>query len=232
MTYREEDIKDLVRHILLKTLRSKENSGRKAVTAEEITALEPGSTLAVEAGTLITPMARETAMARHITLQETQAGPAATAAMRKTVAIGADHGGFEIKEMLKPYIKELGFEPLDMGTHSKEAVDYPDIAYAVAEQVANGAAFRGIVIDAAGIGSCMAANKVPGVRAAMCYDEATAVNSRKHNDANVLSLGSGLLGPTLIKQIVKTWLTGEFEGGRHQKRIDKIIAIERRYSKV
>jgi ribose 5-phosphate isomerase B len=147
------------------------------------------------------------------------------------VAIGADHGGFELKEALKKYLAELGYEAVDCGTNSKEAVDYPDFAYAVAQMVAQGKVFRGIMIDGAGIGSCMAANKVPGVRAAMCYDHATAVNSREHNDANLLTLGAGLIGENLAKQIVKTWLETEFGGGRHARRVDKIVQIEKLYLK-
>jgi ribose 5-phosphate isomerase B len=154
------------------------------------------------------------------------------ASPQKTVAIASDHGGFAMKEMLRSYIAELGYTVTDCGTtDSKTAVDYPDLALAVALQVIEGKAWRGIVVDGAGIGSCMAANKIPGVRAALCYDYATAVNSREHNDANVLTLGAGLIGDNLAKQIVKTWLATEFGGGRHQKRIDKIIAIENRYMK-
>jgi ribose 5-phosphate isomerase B len=150
----------------------------------------------------------------------------------KTVAIASDHGGFTMKEMLKAYVMELGYTVIDCGTSdSKTAVDYPDLALAVALQVKEGKAWRGIVVDGAGIGSCMAANKVPGVRAALCYDYATAVNSREHNDANLLTLGAGLIGDNLAKQIVNTWLATEFGGGRHQKRIDKIIAIENRFMK-
>lgn len=144
----------------------------------------------------------------------------------KVVAIGADHGGFALKGELKLYLQGNGYEMLDLGTHSTEAVDYPDLAEAVARKVASGEAWRGIMIDGAGIGSCMAANKIPGVRAAMCYDYATAVNSREHNDANVLTLGAGLIGPALAKQIANTWLLTEFGGGRHAKRVEKIIALE------
>ncbi|MBW8011482.1 MAG: ribose 5-phosphate isomerase B [Chloroflexi bacterium] len=143
-----------------------------------------------------------------------------------SVAIGADHGGFALKEALKPYLAELGYEVIDCGTHSAESVDYPDLALAVAAKVALGEAWRGIIIDGAGIGSCMAANKVHGVRAAMCYDYATAVNSREHNNANVLSLGAGLIGPNLARQIVEIWLKTEFGGGRHARRVDKIMEIE------
>lgn len=159
------------------------------------------------------------------------AQPAPPAGGKKAVAIGADHGGFELKEALKKYLAELGYEAVDCGTNSKEAVDYPDFAYAVAQMVAQGKVFRGIMIDGAGIGSCMAANKVPGVRAAMCYDHATAVNSREHNDANLLTLGAGLIGENLAKQIVKTWLETEFGGGRHARRVDKIVQIEKLYLK-
>lgn len=148
------------------------------------------------------------------------------------VAISADHGGFNMKEMLKTFLVELGYTVVDCGTNdSKTAVDYPDFALAAAILINEGKAWRGIVIDGAGIGSCMAANKVPGVRAALCYDYATAVNSREHNDANLLTLGAGLIGDNLAKQIVKTWLATEFGGGRHQKRIDKINEIETRFLK-
>lgn len=150
---------------------------------------------------------------------------------QKTVALGADHGGFKMKEMLKAHLTEAGFGVIDCGTHSVQSVDYPDLAFAVAEKVSQGEVCRGIVIDGAGIGSCMTANKVPGVRAAMCYDYATAVNSREHNNANVLTLGAGLLGDNLVKQIVDVWLVTEFGGGRHGKRVDKITAIEKRFLK-
>ena len=150
---------------------------------------------------------------------------------RRAVAIGADHGGVALKEALKPLLEELGYTPVDCGTHSSDPVDYPDVALAVAELVASGRAWRGILIDGAGIGSCMAAKKVPGVRAALCYDQATAVNSREHNDANVLTLGAGLIGATLAGQIVRTWLATDFGGGRHARRVNKIAAIEKRFSK-
>ncbi|MDX9863469.1 MAG: ribose 5-phosphate isomerase B [Anaerolineaceae bacterium] len=149
----------------------------------------------------------------------------------RKVAIANDHGGVDFKNMLKAYLIELGYRVVDFGTSDTKSVDYPDYAYMVAEMVSEGKAWRGIVIDGAGIGSCMAANKVPGVRCAMCYDYATAVNSREHNNANVLSLGAGLLGPALAKQIVKTWLETGFGGGRHAKRVDKIMAIEKKFMK-
>ena len=151
--------------------------------------------------------------------------------MGKVVAIGADHGGFELKEMLKVELRIWGYEFLDMGTHSKDAVDYPDFAHAVAQKVSTGKAWRGIMIDGAGSGSCIVANKVPGVRAGMAYDLSSANNSREHNDTNVLTLGAGLIGQNLAKQIVKTWLTTAFGGDRHQKRIDKITSVEKQYLK-
>jgi ribose 5-phosphate isomerase B len=162
------------------------------------------------------------------------AGPAGTtapAAGGQSVAIGADHGGYALKEALKRYLAELGYGVIDCGTHSAEAVDYPDYAYAVAQLVAEGRAWRGVVVDGAGIGSCMAANKVPGVRAALCHDHATALNSREHNDANVLTLGAGLIGEALARQILKAWLATPFGGGRHARRVAKITAIERRFAR-
>jgi len=150
---------------------------------------------------------------------------------QRSVALGADHGGYPMKEMLKAHLAKTGFQVIDCGTNSTESVDYPDFALAVAELVGQGKAWRGIIVDGAGIGSCMTANKLPGVRAAMCYDYATAVNSREHNDANVLTLGAGLIGEALARQIVDTWLATEFGGGRHARRVDKIIAIENKFMK-
>ena len=152
----------------------------------------------------------------------------AKAATRKVIAIGADHGGFELKRALMVYLTENGYKVDDCGTYSQDSVDYPDFAQAVADKVASGQAWRGIMIDGAGIGSNMAANKVKGVRSAMCYDHATAHNAREHNNANVLCLGAGLLGLNLVKQIVATFLETEFGGGRHARRVDKIMEIEKK----
>jgi ribose 5-phosphate isomerase B len=150
---------------------------------------------------------------------------------KKVVAIGSDHGGFELKEILKPALNELGFDVRDVGCYNKGAVDYPDFAHEVARLVSVGKAWRGIMIDGAGIGSCIVANKLPGVRAGMAYDYSTAVNSREHNDTNVLTLGAGLIGVNLAKQIVKVWLTTEFGGGRHAGRVERITAVEKQYLK-
>ena len=148
--------------------------------------------------------------------------------VKQKVAIGADHGGFDLKENLKKFLFESNYEVIDCGTYNKDAVDYPDLALAVAQKVSKGEAWRGVVIDGAGIGSCMAANKVKGVLAAMCYDHASAVNSREHNNANVLTLGAGLIGTNLASQILETWLKTEFGGGRHERRVTKILEIEQK----
>jgi len=143
------------------------------------------------------------------------------------IAIGADHGGFELKEKLKKDLSEKGHSIEDCGTYSVEAVDYPTYAYAVARLVSDGQCNCGIMINGAGIGSCMAANKVPRVRAAMCYDISTAQNSREHNDANVLTLGAGLIGFELARQIVDIWLSTDCTAERHKKRVAMIGDIEK-----
>jgi ribose 5-phosphate isomerase B len=146
---------------------------------------------------------------------------------RKTIAIGADHGGFQLKTALARYLdEELGWRVVDHGTHSEEAVDYPDIALPVALAVARGEAAYGLLIDGAGIGSTMAANKVRGVRAALCHDERTARNAREHNNANVLALGAGSVQRGLARRIVRIFVETPFAGGRHERRVAKIMAIE------
>lgn len=204
---------------------------RPVITVDDIRAAKPGSVLKIPSGAIVTDVARELAEANQITLEESShLSGAIQATDRAVIAIGSDHGpSFSMKEALKPHLEELGYAVLDCGTHTADAVDYPDIAYAVAKQVTDGAAWRGIIVDGAGIGSCMAANKVPGIRAALCYNQAAAHNSREHNNANVLTLGAGMIGLNLAKQIVETWLKTEFGGGRHQRRVDKIMKIEQRY---
>ncbi len=145
------------------------------------------------------------------------------------IAIGSDHGGFELKETLRRYLEdELGYTVVDVGVHDGASCDYPDYALKVANAVADGSCVRGIMIDGAGIGSSMAANRVPGVLAACCHDVATAINSREHNGANVLTLGSGVVPRGLARQMVRTWLATGFGGGRHERRVKKIIDMERR----
>jgi len=146
----------------------------------------------------------------------------------QVIAIGSDHGGFALKELLKPFIAEMGYKVVDLGTYSDETCDYPDFAYGVARMVSLAQAVRGVMIDAVGIASAMTANKVAGVRAACCTDEFSARSSREHNDANVLTLGGKVLGTELAKAITKIWLETNFGGGRHLKRIAKIEEIEKR----
>ena len=158
------------------------------------------------------------------------AKPAARPAGRseKRVAIGADHGGFPLKEILKRAIADdLGWDVHDCGTYSTDAVDYPDYAAAVAREVASGRCARGIVVDAAGIGSTMAANKVPGARCALCHDDTTTVNAREHNDANVMALGARVVNRGLATRLARLFLTTPFAGGRHERRVQKIMALEK-----
>jgi ribose 5-phosphate isomerase B len=161
-------------------------------------------------------------------LEESEA-PATTKSEGEGIAIGADHGGYPLKERIAFKLKEAGWEVTDCGTDSHESVDYPDFAHAVARKVAEGECRWGIVIDGAGIGSSMVANKVPGVRAALCYDISSARNSREHNHANVLTLGAGLIGEGLAWQIVEEWLATDWGGGRHARRVSKIDSIEKQY---
>lgn len=153
--------------------------------------------------------------------------PAPRAISPRRVAIGSDHGGYPLKEVLRRAIaEEMGWEVSDCGTHSTEAVDYPDFAAAVAREVASGRAARGIVVDAAGIGSTMAANKIAGVRCALCHDDRTVLNSREHNDANVLALGANVVNRGAAVRLARLFLTTEFAGGRHERRVRKIMALE------
>ncbi len=214
---------------------------RPVVTNSDLERIPNGGELSIAADALITPLARDEAARRGISFRlidsKTAIQPggaptrnAAAVADRHIVAVAADHGGFELKEKLKTYIVDWGYEILDLGTKNTDAVDYPDFAVAAAEAVVAGRAWRGVVIDSAGIGSAIAANKVPGARAALCYDLATARNSREHNDANVLTLGAKLISPELAREILAAWLETKFAGGRHARRVDKITAIEARYS--
>ena len=150
---------------------------------------------------------------------------------RRSIAVGADHGGFAMKERIAFKLAEQGWDVSDCGTDSLQSVDYPDFAHAVARLVSDGTCAVGIVIDGAGIGSAMVANKLPGVRAAACYDLSQAANSREHNHANVLTLGAGLVGESLAWQIVETWLATPWAEGRHARRVAQITEVEREYRK-
>ena len=162
-------------------------------------------------------------------VDEALEGAATTSVGHTVVAIGADHGGYALKEKLAFKLRESGVDVLDCGTDGPDAVNYPDLAHAVARAVAEGEANVGIVIDGAGIGSAIAANKVPGVRAALCYDLSSARNSREHNHANVLTLGASLIGDGLAWQIVQEWLSVDWGPGRHARRVEKITELERSY---
>jgi ribose 5-phosphate isomerase B len=188
-----------------------------------------GGELRVPRDSILTPSARDLAQARGVKIVELKKGESLPAASpSETVAIGSDHGGFEMKQKLLPMFEELGLAIHDVGVHeTKVTADYPDIARAVAELVASGRTARGVIIDGAGIGSAMVANKFPGIRAALCYDRATARNSREHNDANVLTLGGRLLSITQAGEVLRTWLSTPFAGGRHAARVDKIKEIDK-----
>lgn len=147
------------------------------------------------------------------------------------IAIGSDHGGYHLKEKIIRFLEENHIQYTDFGTKDTQSVDYPDFALAVAEAVAAGHYDRGILVCGTGIGIGIAANKVPGIRAALCHDTFSARASREHNDANILTLGERVIGPGLALEIVKVWLETEFAGGRHQRRVEKIREIEKKYSK-
>jgi ribose 5-phosphate isomerase B len=202
---------------------------RRVVTAEDV---PPSGELRIPIGAIVTGSARDAAAARGVRLVEVPEDQCSVlAAPAQTIAIGADHGGFVLKEALKPLIESLGLAVRDVGVHDGKPADYPDIAVMVADLVAAGTATRGVLIDGAGIGSSMAANKVPGIRAALCYDKASARNSREHNDSNVLTLGARLLTQTQAEEVLRTWIATPFAGGRHQARVQKIMDIEQRYRK-
>jgi len=213
---------------------------RRVVTVEDVEAARDGE-LRLPADAIVTDRAREVAADRGIKLllegaegaePSTQSRAAdepcepGRTPSRGLVALGSDHAGYELKEYLKRFLTDLGYAVEDLGTHSTESVDYPDFARAVAEAVVAGKASRGIVVDGAGIGSAIAANKIPGARAALCYDRTTARNSREHNDANILTLGARLIAPEQAREIAALWLATPFAAGRHQQRVDKIKALE------
>lgn len=200
---------------------------RTLITEGDIRAAGAGSTLWINPRALVTPLAADLARERHITLERI-AGPAVyDRRSARKIAIGADHGGFEMKEALKKVLDEFGYKYQDFGTNSISPVDYPDIAQAVALAVALKSCDLGIMIDGAGIGSCMVANKVPGIRAAMCYDETSSRNSREHNGANVLTLGGKMISNEMMRQIVRVWLATDLTEERHRRRVAKIDAVLR-----
>jgi ribose 5-phosphate isomerase B len=207
-------------------------AGRGLVDAEALSGVPSGGALAVPHAALVTPLAREEAARRGIRLAE---GPAGSERGR-CVAVGCDHGGFALKAGVLASLRELGARPIDFGARDARAVDYPRYAQAVAEAVASGQCELGVVIDGSGIGSAIAANKVPGVRAAACTDERMAASAREHNHANVLALGARWLSPAAAEAILRAFLGtpngGTPSGGdRHARRVAQITAIEQRYSR-
>lgn len=223
--------------------------GKQLITEQIVRDLlaKGSKTLEVPKGAIITPLAAELALDEGISLIDSNGqnpaalkppemeSPATTKnnsrPSNNVVAFGSDHGGFKLKESLKQYAESLGYKVKDVGTNSEEPCDYPDFAYAVAALVAKGEAWRGVMVDGAGIGSCVVANKVPGVRAACCHNEFVARNAREHNDTNMLTLGSRVVGSEVCKEVMRIWLETWFAGGRHKQRVDKILDVEARFLK-
>jgi ribose 5-phosphate isomerase B len=221
-------------HVIVNSLKEKrareydrDESSKTLITEDDLRGLDEGARVRVGANAKFTPLAADIVSEKKIELIRKQ--PRDAGLVIKSVAIGADHGGFEMKEQLKTFLSDLGVQVRDFGTNSKDAVDYPDFAHAVATAVGAKHVDAGIIIDGAGIGSAMAANKVPGVRAAACYNPALAKNSREHNGANVLTLGSGQNSFEEVKEIVRSFATTKLSEERHIRRVEKIDAIERQY---
>jgi ribose 5-phosphate isomerase B len=200
-------------------------TGQTLITEDDIRSASFGAILRISEKALVTPLAADLARERHITIERSAVAAVYDRRPPRKVAIGADHGGFEMKEALKKVLADLGCAYQDFGTNSTDAVDYPDYAHAVALAVARKTCDLGIMIDGAGIGSCMVANKVPGVRAAMCYDEASARNSREHNGANVLTLGGKTISNDKMREIVRVWLSTDLTEERHRRRVAKIDSL-------
>jgi RpiB/LacA/LacB family sugar-phosphate isomerase len=191
------------------------------VTAEDVFATPPGGEVLASAGAIVTPWAREVAASRGVRIVVGTAAPGPIA-----VAVGSDHGGFPLKEEIKVHLTRLGYRFRDLGAFSADPVDYPDVALAVARAVKRGEARLGILVDGAGLGSAIAANKVRGIRAAPCTDAGAAQNAREHNDANVLTLGARFVDVPRMRAIVEVFLTTECTEERHRRRVKKIEAIE------
>jgi ribose 5-phosphate isomerase B len=206
---------------------TRDESSKLVITEDDVRGLEKGAVLRIGELSRLTPLADDVIREKGIEIVRRVSRSGSKTA--KMIAVGADHGGYKMKEELKRFLIESGHRVHDFGTNSGEAVDYPDFAHAVARAVADGTAEVGIMIDGAGVGSAMTANKVPGVRAAACYSVAVARNSREHNDANVLTLGSGTITSAQMREIVAAWLGTEITEDRHRKRVSKIEAIDRQY---
>jgi len=208
---------------------TKDESAKNVITEDDVRDLAPGSSLRIAENARLTSLAADLVKQNRIELVRRTPRRGSRAA--KLVAIGADHGGFKMKEELAGLLRDLGHTVHDFGTSSEDPVDYPDFAHAVARSVADKTSDLGIIIDGAGVGSAMTANKVPGVRAAACYSVAVAKNSREHNDANVLTLGSKTISSNEMREIVMAWLQTSMSEERHRKRVAKIEAVERQYQR-
>ena len=205
----------------------RDESAKSLITEDDLRGLDFGEKLRIAENAKFTPLANDIIKEKKIVLIKKSSRRSSTKI--KSVAVGADHGGFGFKEQLKDFLIESGLQVRDFGTNSTDAVDYPDFAHAVAKAVSERQVDVGIIIDGAGIGSAMTANKVPNVRAAACYSVVLAKNSRQHNGANVLTLGSGQNSFAEIKEIVEAWLSTDLTEDRHKKRVAKIDVIERQY---
>ncbi len=232
----EEPPQTFPKRIVVNSLQNKigrefdrDESAKSLITEDDLRGLETGAKIRVAENTKLTPLAQDIVREKRIELVRKQSRRGSLKV--KSVAVGADHGGFAFKEKLKDFLSETGLQVRDFGTNSIDAVDYPDYAHAVAVAVSDKTIDVGIIIDGAGIGSAMTANKVPGVRAAACYNAALAKNSREHNGANVLTLGSGQNNFNEIKEIVEAWLSADLTEERHKKRVGKINAIEAQYKR-
>ena len=232
----EEPTETFPKRIVVNSLQDKigrefdrDESAKSLITEDDLRGLEAGAKIRVAENTKLTPLAQDIVREKRIELVRKQSRRGSLKV--KSVAVGADHGGFPFKEQLKDFLSELSLQVRDFGTNSIDAVDYPDYAHAVAVAVSDKTVDVGIIVDGAGIGSAMTANKVPGVRAAACYNAALAKNSREHNGANVLTLGSGQNNFNEIKEIVSAWLSTDLTEDRHKKRVAKIEAVEKQYRK-
>ena len=221
-------------HVVVNSLQEKlgrewdrDESSKALITEDDLRGLEDGARLRVAADVRFTSLAEDLVSERNIQLIRKQ--PRQNTTKVRSVAIGSDHGGFKTKELLKAYLSDLGLNVRDFGTDSEEAVDYPDFAHAVARSVSGNQVDVGIIIDGAGIGSAMTANKVPNVRAAQCYSVALAKNSREHNGANILTLGAGQNSIEEMKAIVNAFISTDISEERHKKRVGKIDNIEKQY---
>jgi len=206
---------------------------KKLITEDEIIRLSKQGIqeVLVDSNTIITPSAMD--RIRNLKMKILQKNSTSISEENisvtnsvKTIAIGSDHTGYEMKQILIPYLKEKGYQVIDVGTKSKDSCDYPDFALDIAKKRLNGECERGIMLDATGIPSAIVINKIPTIRAATCYNEFSAKSAREHNNACVLCVGAKSLGEESIKSIVNVFLNTEFAGGRHQRRLDKITAIE------